>query len=115
MKSKHSKFAGKPPNIALEFGKKWSGKPGKVREFHCCDKLRTLLWYLSEVLVGLAFFDSEISFTEKAEMVAALSKTGNDNPAPRVESLDTELHPQDLITQKRSIYGDVTAVKQRKS
>jgi len=44
MKSKHSNFAGKPPNIALEFGKKWSGKPGKVREFHCCDKLRTLLY-----------------------------------------------------------------------
>jgi hypothetical protein len=46
------------------------------------------LWYLSEVLVGLAFFDTEISGTEKTEMVAALSKTGNDNPAPRVESLD---------------------------
>jgi hypothetical protein len=46
------------------------------------------LWYLSETLVGLAFFDSEVSVTEKIEMVAALSTPGKDSLAPRVESLD---------------------------
>lgn len=42
------------------------------------------LWYLSETLVGLAFFDSGILASEKVLMVAALSKPGNDSPAPRV-------------------------------
>jgi len=56
-----------------------------------CSATKTFmrhLWYLSETLVGLAFFDSEISDDEKVQMVAALSKCGEDNPAPRVESLN---------------------------
>ena len=46
------------------------------------------LWYLSEMLVGLAFFDSEVFDAEKVQMVAALSKPSEDSPAPRVKSLD---------------------------
>jgi len=52
MKSKHSNFAGKPPNIALEFGK--NGLENlEVGEFHCCDKLRTLSKALQVAIFGV--------------------------------------------------------------
>jgi len=37
-----------------------------------CDHL----WYLSEVLIGLAFFDPTVPIEMKTAMVAALRKTG---------------------------------------
>jgi len=37
------------------------------------------LWYLSETLVGLAFFDCGIADAEKLRMVVALSKAGEDS------------------------------------
>ena len=55
------------------------------------------LWYLSETLVGLAFFDSEVSDAEKVQMVAALSKSGEDSPSPRVESLDESIVSQLML------------------
>lgn len=64
------------------------------------------LWYLSETLVGLAFFDSGILASEKVLMVAALSKPGNDSPAPRVGSLDestiSQLTLSDFVSQNTS-------------
>jgi len=50
------------------------------REYHAemskatCKKLMGHLWYLSEQLVGLAFFDTEVPITTKSKMVAALQK-----------------------------------------
>lgn len=38
------------------------------------------LWYLSEVLVGLAFFDSDVSTEIKSAMVAALNNKTKDHP-----------------------------------
>ena len=43
------------------------------------------LWYLSESLVALAFFDAAVSPQEKKEMVAALSNEGKETPPPRVK------------------------------
>lgn len=41
-------------------------------------KLSNHLWYLSEVTVALAFFDSNVSYDEKRKMVAKLkSKSGH--------------------------------------
>src|SRR6218665_2084450 len=37
------------------------------------------LWYLSEVLIGLVFFDPTVPVEMKTAMVAALRKTGQDN------------------------------------
>lgn len=42
------------------------------------------LWYLSEPLVSLSFFDSNTSLSVKREMVKALYKEGSDNPAKRI-------------------------------
>lgn len=38
------------------------------------------LWYLSEILVGLAFFDNEVSTENKSAMVTALDKQTTDHP-----------------------------------
>jgi hypothetical protein len=38
------------------------------------------LWYLSEILVGLAFFDSEVSSETKSAMVAALDRVTTEHP-----------------------------------
>ena len=38
--------------------------------------------------MALAFLDTEVSATQKAEMVAALSKSGEDSPAPRDNPID---------------------------
>jgi hypothetical protein len=45
------------------------------------------LWYLSEELVALAFFDDEVSFETKQKMVTALSEEGSDYSPKRI-SLD---------------------------
>jgi len=43
------------------------------------------LWYLSETLVGLAFFDSAVSDDIKVAMVEALERPGCDEPPKRIE------------------------------
>ncbi|ESO00284.1 hypothetical protein HELRODRAFT_176149 [Helobdella robusta] len=52
------------------------------------------LWYLNEVLIGLAFFDSEVSFETKSAIVAALDKATTDQPLRRITF-------QPTISQKR--------------
>ena len=59
------------------------------------------LWYLSESLVGLAFFDTGVSLEEKATMNAALLKDGNTDPLPRIkldESCIVDTSLTDLVT-----------------
>lgn len=41
------------------------------------------LWYLSEELVGIAFFDNSLDVSEKRLMVKALEKPGCANPSVR--------------------------------
>ena len=41
------------------------------------------LWYLSEELTALAFFDDNIPAAEKRKMVKALDKAGMENPSKR--------------------------------
>src|SRR5271170_5387032 len=43
------------------------------------------LWYLSEILVGFAFFDDDVTVEEKREMVIALKeKDGSEEPPKRI-------------------------------
>jgi hypothetical protein len=73
------------------------------------------LWYLSESLVGLAFFDSEVSVMDKAEMVAALSKEGEDNPLPRVtldEQRISETRLADFVNQGTKKFFDSLNISQ---
>ncbi len=53
-------------------------------------KLSNHLWYLSEDLVGLAFFDSQVCPATKTLMVKALEQEGNRDQAKRINvALDT--------------------------
>jgi hypothetical protein len=42
------------------------------------------LWYINEVLVGLAFFDSEVNSDTKVDMVTALQRNTSDDPPQRI-------------------------------
>jgi len=42
------------------------------------------LWYLNEILIGLAFFDAEVSIDMKLSMVAGLEREGSAMPPKRV-------------------------------
>ena len=61
---------------------------------HVIKTSTRLLWYLRGTLVGLAFFDSEISAAEKVQMATALSKSGEDSPEPPVESPNESIGSQ---------------------
>lgn len=55
------------------------------------------LWYLSEPVVGMAFFDSKVSDDVKVEMVTALDRDGIHQPPRRIE-LDMMLIPQKSLS-----------------
>lgn len=61
------------------------------------------LWYLSETLVALAFFDPEVSVDCKRKMVNALKKPGHTNPARKITYSGA--------VSKRNIYEFVTSNK----
>lgn len=48
------------------------------------------LWYLSEKLIGLSFFDSEIDTITKQKMVKNLSRVGSKLPLNRIKATDEE-------------------------
>ena len=47
------------------------------------NKLSGHLWYLSEELVALAFFDQEVPDDMKRQMGVSLSKVGDEEPSKR--------------------------------
>jgi hypothetical protein len=47
------------------------------------------LWYLSEMLIGLAFFDSNVATHTKIDMVTALQREESDNPPRRITFEET--------------------------
>ena len=48
------------------------------------NKIIRHLWYLSEELVALAFFDDEVSNDTKHHMVTALQTSGAEHPLKRI-------------------------------
>lgn len=48
----------------------------KATSMVACGKMLGHLWYLSEEMVALAFFDPLVPLDEKAAMVQALGKPG---------------------------------------
>ena len=65
-------------------------------------KLSLHLWYLSEELVGLAFFDPNVSAATKCAMVKSMQREGENEPLKRIK-LATRLVPdcrlEDFVTQ----------------
>ena len=54
------------------------------------------LWYLSETLIGLSFFDSKVSDDIKVAMVAALERSGLDEPLRRIDIDDNLISQMQL-------------------
>ena len=67
-------------------------------------------WYLSEVLIGLAFFDRSIDFDTKALMVQALERPGLKDVGNRIEinlTLIPKQHIYDFITENTKKFFDI--------
>lgn len=67
------------PRHDLEFlkeVKKYDNVNKKISKLVTCTFLRHT-WYLSEQLIALAFFDNQISISEKESMITALEKKSN--------------------------------------
>lgn len=54
------------------------------------------LWYLSETLVGLSFFDSLVPDATKLEMVTALQKEGDEKPPRRIKVVESHIKTKRL-------------------
>ena len=64
--------------------------PDKKIATTALNKLSGHLWYLSEELVALAFFDQEVPDDMKRQMVVSLSKVGDEEPSKRPQREDCE-------------------------
>jgi len=67
------------------------------------------LWYLNEILIGLAFFDAEMSTNMKLAMVAGLEREGSVMPPTRVRLdertlLDKQL-PDFVSTNTKQLFS----------
>jgi len=59
-------------------------------------KLCGHLWYLSEELIALSFFDRDVSAQVKKLMVSALQKPASDDPPKRITVDITKIHEMQL-------------------
>jgi hypothetical protein len=60
------------------------------------NTFRRHLWYISEITVGLAFFDDGVSAETKVLMVAALTREGQDETCKRILIEDAEIVSKQL-------------------
>lgn len=77
-------LAASAPAHDLEFAKRLVGYSDKGLAKATAKVFGRHLWYLSEPLVALAFFDDDTSLTVKRDMVTALEEEGSDDPPRRV-------------------------------
>lgn len=76
-------------------------------------KFQRHLWYLSEELIALAFFDEEVSHETKHKMVCALETPGTDNPLKRsvVDASTIQLKAlEDLVSENTRRFFDITGL-----
>ena len=55
-------------------------------------KLCGQLWYLSEELVALSFFDRSVDVSEKTAMIEGLRSEGEDHPPKRIQLDQSVIH-----------------------
>lgn len=95
--------ASSAPRIDLWLLKELNGfeKINKAIAKKALTKFLGHLWYLSEELVALAFFDNEISIEIKQNMVTALNEDASDYSPKRINlnaSHIGELNIEDFVT-----------------
>lgn len=96
------------PALDLQFLQDISAYPDSEVAITATTAFGRHLWYLSEELVGLAFFDDHVDVDTKRKMLAALSKEGSEDP-PKHVTMD--LSP-DTIKQKH-LWDFVTSTTRR--
>ena len=75
------------------------------------------LWYLSEELIALAFFDQTVEASEKKAMVAALSRQGTEEPAKRIsvdhqdQSTILEKNLHDFVTHNTRNFFHILSIR----
>ena len=87
---------------------------GSPASLGALKKLCGQLWYLSEELVALAFFDQNVDAQEKRAMIEALSKQGTtDDPPKRIaveKSTIANKQLQDFITQNTKKFFHILSI-----
>lgn len=77
------------------------------------NKIIRHLWYLSEELVALAFFDDEVSNDTKHHMVTALQTSGAEHPLKRI-TVDPltlgEKKLENFVTQNTNRFFSITGL-----
>lgn len=66
------------------------------------------LWYLSEILIGLAFFDSKVDDATKDSMVLALARDSQPNPLPRLDLSKKKDDELSLLTLDQLVTKNTT-------
>ena len=81
------------------------------------EKFSSHLWYLSEELVGLAFFDPEVSAESKRNMVRALNdREGMDDPPKRADidlNLCDKIEIEDFVTRNTTVLFENLGIPMR--
>lgn len=76
-------------------------------------KLQGHLWYLSEELVALAFFDDEVSVDTKRKMIGCLTSAGIENHLKRItidEALIQTKQIEDFVSSNTNRFFEITEI-----
>jgi hypothetical protein len=87
-----------------------SGSPASLAAL---KKLSGQLWYLSEELVALAFFDQQVDVTEKQSMVEALAHQGTEDPPKRItldHSKISNMQLHDFVTHNTMNFFHILSI-----
>ena len=74
------------------------------------NKIKNHLWYLSEQLIALSFFDDEISIDTKQKMMEALEKSAEPEPPKKINvDINAELNAniEDFVTIKTKTFFEI--------
>lgn len=69
---------------------------------HALVKIRKHLWYLSETLIALSFFDRNVPIDEKRRMIERIEDEPNDEADPNRAEISEELEKQDVLNLRLS-------------
>jgi len=87
-----------------------SGKPASLCVL---KKICGQLWYLSEELVPLAFFDPDVDVVQKRAMLKALSHNGTHDPPKRIQmdqSIIREKQLHEFVTQNSRNFFKIISI-----
>ena len=84
-----------------------------IKATHAMRKILHHLWYLSEELVALSFFDTKLTAETKNKMRLALKKPGEINPSKRpnmdFETIENK-ELEDFVTSNTNRFFEITGL-----